>query len=465
MFGWFLLGALLGCESRPERPNIVLVTLDTTRADHMGAWGYHRDTSKNLDQLASESIVFENLLVPMATTLPSHTSLLTGTEPLEHGVLANMKHGGYRFQSSPSLKTFTQLLKEEGYVTAAFLSATPLQEGSGIEAGFDVYECPEKGSRDAANNSRRVEKWLDEVGEPFFLWVHYFDPHGPFDPPKRHTKDYRRDGKVYDWLEERDIGETSERPTGQVLDSVDAVNLYDGEIRYMDRQVNRVFEALRQEGHWKDTVIIVVGDHGEGLGQHGMAGHGGVWREQLHAPFFVHTPWDEPQRITRPVAMSDVLPTVVALADLPGGEGLSAQASGVDVFSSPPRALYHSSSARQLSFGRVQDALSVGRFRYVRLEDGTDRMFDGAHDPHELADVSVALPIHAALMHKWTVDTAWALQQRGLELGHGDAVPMSPDDIEQLRLLGYVDDEEPAADGPTDEPVPDEVDKQRAGDP
>lgn len=464
--GLVWLGLLAGCERIPERPNLVLITLDTTRADHLATFGYHRDTSRTLDALAAESIVFENLMVPVATTLPSHTTLLTGTDPLEHGVVANLKHGGQQFQPSPSLRTLTQYLKDEGYHTSAFISATPLRAGTGVDLGFDTYDVPEKGSREAQLTSRRVEKWVAELEEqPFFLWVHYFDPHGPFEPPKRHSKGYKRDDSIQDWLTQRGIGETSERPTGQVLDSVEATNLYDGEIRYMDQQLGRVFDALRAKGLWDETVVVVVGDHGEGLGQHGMAGHGGVWREQLHAPFLIRSPWETPRRISRPVGMADVVPTVLGLVRIPGVDGMLAQASGVDALKQPPRPLYHHSSARQLDFGRVQDALTVGSWRFVRDEDGIDRMFHLDADPFEHHPLGSVLPVHAELLHQWTVAERERLTARGEALGRGAPIDLDPDQIEQLRQLGYVDDDEDAAEPPSESGTVPEPDANEPGDP
>ena len=451
MFFGALLAAVLGCSGPPERPNLVLITLDTTRADHLATWGYHRDTSKNLDAFAEQSIVFENLLVPVATTLPSHTTLLTGTDPLEHGVVANVKHGGQGFQPSPSLRLLSQTLHDEGYRTAAILSANPLREGSGLEPGFELYECTEKGSDTAQLTSRKAVAWIENRGdEPFFLWVHYFDPHGPFEPPKRHASAYKKDGKVQGWLDARGIGPTSTRPTGQELDSIDATNLYDGEIRYMDRQLGRVLKALDETGVADETVVVIVGDHGEGLGQHGMAGHGGVWREQLHAPLMIRSPWHRPRRVERLVGMADVLPTLAGLVPFPGIDRIVGQAGGVDALSAPPRPLYHHSSLRQLDFGRVQDAISVGGWRYVR--DASDGLYHLGSDPHEQRDLSEVLPIHAAVLHYWTIAERDRLHARGEALGRGVSVPLTPDEIEQLELLGYVDED--AGDEPQEQEEP-----------
>ena len=157
--------ALAGCRQRIDvsgHPNIVLITLDTTRADHLGAYGYFRDTSPRIDAFAEESIVFEHAIAPMATTLPTHVSILTATYPLEHGVLANVMHGGRRFVPAAGLRSFATVCREQGYRTAAFVSAAPLKRDSGIQAGFEEFFEPEKGEASvrAGVTNKELFRWL-----------------------------------------------------------------------------------------------------------------------------------------------------------------------------------------------------------------------------------------------------------------------------------------------------------------
>jgi len=126
----------------PAAPNLLLITIDTLRADHLGCYGYFRDTSPNLDRLAGESLLFERAYTPMATTLPAHVSLFTGLNPLEHGVLANQEHGGSGYRSRPGARSIAEILKADGYATAAFVSAAPIKRSSGIAAGFDTFVEP-----------------------------------------------------------------------------------------------------------------------------------------------------------------------------------------------------------------------------------------------------------------------------------------------------------------------------------
>ena len=439
------LAVFLACGVDPgmsPTPNVVVISLDTTRADHLSTYGYVRDTDPGLRKLAAESVVFDQLLVPMATTLPSHASLFTGTEPLEHGVLANSKHGGALFRPSPALRTWAQVLRQHGYRTGAFVSATPLKQGSGIEAGFESYDEPRTVHREASLTTARALRFLGQTGEqPFFLWVHYFDPHGPFVAPKRHVRRFRDGDEITAWLQERDVAAQSTRPTGQVLSAVEAANGYDGEIHFMDRHLSRVLQRCRDAEWWDRTVVIVVGDHGEGLGQHGIAGHGGVWREQLHAPLIVRTPWHTAQRVSTPIGMADVLPTVLGMIDVPGADVLEAQSSGQDVLKAGRgRALYHHASERQTELGAAADALSVGPWRLVRAESGRTQLFHLTDDPHERSDLAQLLPVHTRLLDAWTTQTREALSRRGEALGRAESMSVDNERLEQLRSLGYVDE-------------------------
>ncbi|TFG96328.1 MAG: hypothetical protein E4H11_03595, partial [Myxococcales bacterium] len=298
-----VLAGAFACAPDPP-PNVVLVTLDTTRADHLGLYGYFRDTSPRLDAFATEAIVVERALAPMATTLPSHTSILTGRAPLEHGVLANLDHGGQRFAPAPGLRSFAEICLDAGYRTGAFVSAAPLERGSGLEAGFEIYHQPGEGfpQRRGEFTTHAALHWLEGVkGEPFFLWVHYYDAHWPFDPPSGYAGLFEGGPDLEAFLAARRIPDASER-SGTGLESTRAVtDAYDAELRYQDAQLGRLLDALAQRPDWGRTAVAIVGDHGECLSQHGEAAHGGTWDEQLFVPLVLRVPGHAPERITAPV--------------------------------------------------------------------------------------------------------------------------------------------------------------------
>ena len=181
--------ALCACGREAPAPNLVFVTLDTTRADHLGLYGYFRDTSPALDAFGSQAIVFERFIVPMATTLPTHASLFTATQPLEHGVLANSTQGGSRFVPSTHLRSLAEVAGAAGWRTAGFVSSAVLKRGSGIETGFDAFDEPEGEQRNAEATTRTALAWLESTPRgPFLLWVHYFDAHWPYAPPPAYAR-------------------------------------------------------------------------------------------------------------------------------------------------------------------------------------------------------------------------------------------------------------------------------------
>jgi len=450
-----LLWLLLGCQ--PEaipRPNILLITLDTTRADHMSAYGYYRETTPTLDALAHKSIFFENFIAPMATTLPTHTSLFTGTYPLEHGVRANVMHGGQRFRASPSLQSIADVLRDSGYQTAAFVSATPLKAGSGIESGFDHFDQPTTVHRSASRTTQRAFKWTRQHhrDKPLFLWVHYFDPHGPFAPPDNFLLTYDTEDGLREWLAERGFSKKVTRPTGQVVTPLESTNLYDAEIHFMDRQIGVLLRRADKQGWLDQTLIVVMGDHGEGLGQHNMAGHGDIWREQLHAPFFIFSPWHAPQRITTTVSAADVMPTLLGLMPIPGTQPFLTQVSGRDALVGEPYPVFSQTSDRQESFqGSERIGITVGSWRYLRDGDGTEWLFSLTADPHEQHNLADTHPLHLAPMRTWTDEARSTLKARGEALGRGDSKTVDDETLRALTELGYVGSEsEP------DDPSPEE---------
>jgi len=440
----FLLGLFACAPELVERPNILLITLDTTRADHLSAYGYYRETTPVLDKLAHKSVFFEHFVAPMATTLPTHTSLFTGTYPLEHGVRANVTHGGRQFHASPSLQSFATVLRESGYRTAAFVSATPLKKGSGIETGFDHFDQPETVHRSASRTTNKAFKWTrkNHDGAPLFLWVHYFDPHGPFSPPEdfRHTFDVADGLKA--WLKDREFADKVVRPTGQAVASVRSTNLYDAEIHFMDRQIGVLLKRAENQGWLDNTLIVVMGDHGEGLGQHGMAGHGDIWHEQLHAPLFIYSPWHDPRRVSSTVSAADVFPTVLGMVHIPGTETFIEQASGRDALTAQPYPVFTQTSDRRVEYtGSQRIGITVGDWRYLRDGDGKELLFELGSDPYELHSLTDTHPIHLALLRAWTDETRDALQARGEALGRGEPSTVDEETLRALSELGYVDGE------------------------
>lgn len=434
-----------GCASRRDHVNLILITIDTLRADHLGCYGYFRDTSPAIDKLAAESILFERCIVPMATTLPSHTSLLTATYPIEHGVLANVKRGGYKFTPSPRLQSYAEIARKAGYTTAAFVSAAPLNEETGIAAGFDHYDQPEKLERIAAETNEQVFAWLkNRKAGPFFLWIHYYDPHFPYAPPEPYNALYEEDDALDRYMTERRFARKIELPSGSTLPISRMVNNYDGEIRYLDDQLDLLFAELKREKLWDRSALVFTSDHGEGVGQHGRTGHSFTWTEQLHAPLLIRLPGEQGRRIPQVMSLVDLLPTLLALLPtLPQGD-FAAQASGRSVVNDdfvPLPVLSQDCEIQRHDHQPANYTLTTATWKLVHEPEGVDRLYDLSEDPFELTDAAADHPdILADLMHQlFSILAEQQLKGEEYRAETGDTLQQfDPKLREQLRGLGYM---------------------------
>ena len=273
--------------------NVLLVTLDTTRADHIGCYGHRNAQTPAIDRLAAQGVRFADAVAVVPITLPSHASMLTGLYPPNNGVRHN---GEYRLDGSHV--TLAEVLREDGYQTSAFVSAFVLDARYGLDQGFDVYDnafSPPSGEelsdnveRSATSVTSAALKWLAkrDSTRPFFMWVHYFDPHTPYRPPQPYARRFPD-------------------------------NPYDGEIAYMDAQVGRLLDGLTREGVKDRTLIIAVGDHGESLGEHGEATHAKlIYDAPMRVPLILACPalFQEPYVVGDVVvAVVDIFPTVLDL--------------------------------------------------------------------------------------------------------------------------------------------------------
>ena len=467
-----------GCDTRgtptdkPAPANIILIVIDTLRADHLGCYGYFRDTSPNIDAFVEESVFFEQAIAPMAVTLPSHTSLFTGLYPLEHGVYANMLHGGVAFGGKPDIKTFAELARANGYTTAAFVSATPLKRTSGLDAGFDTYDQPPDVRRPAASVTDAALAWLGQHNqERFFLFVHYFDPHIPYMAPEPYRSMFQTDADLEAYLAEREIPAVV--PPSLCRRQIETVtrsawNRYDAEVRYCDEHVGRLLEALRQRGLWDNSVIIVTSDHGEGLNQHEWPAHGRTWYEQVQVPLLMRFPSSSgelPTRFSRLVSWIDVFPTVLGQLRPSWAETFLKQATGVDVLAPGfvERPLLAQRSGRDCGeHGGPMYALTDAQWRYHYTPDKPDLLFDRHLDPHELHNVAGEFAAQTEQMRRQTLGLVAALKKRGESFGPGDAQPLEldPQLQREMEALGYIgsayedeEDQQPPATKPASRPA------------
>ena len=419
------------------QPNVLIITIDTLRADHLGFLGYGRPTSPRLDKLAAESVVFERAYAPIATTLPSHTSMFTGVAPHEHGVLANITDGR-TYERREDLSTLPELFEAAGYATRAVVAATPLQPRFGLDAGFGGYSGPKKQQRVADKNTAQAVLALEELvasGQPGLLWVHYFDPHGPYTPPYKFEARFQMDDATRAHLAERKFEERSQRPTGQWNDLEKGIDRYDAEIAFTDAQIRRLLAAA-EKSEWLDgAVIVVMSDHGEGLNQHNVAGHGLVWEEQLHVPMLLRIPGVDPRRIAAPASLVDFAPTLLHVLDLPGKEEFLQQVTGINRFRSDlphdEMRILGQTSPRQSQSGEIGYSLRTGRWK-LHIDDERDTtLFDISKDPFELADVAAE---HPRVVDKLTGELEDLLRVQRREVR---TLEVSDQVKSDLRSLGY----------------------------
>lgn len=340
-FPLVLLLTLLGCSRQPSL-NIVLISVDTLRSDSLGCYGNPRARTPAIDRLAAEGTLFERTLTPIPSTLPSHTTMLTGLFPWNHRVRAN----GWKLDSR--FPTLPKLLKKDGYSTGAFLGAFVLDRRFNLSEGFDRYDddCSKgiRESRDVFQNiplgrmwgkkeesyERRAEEvtqraleWLGkEAEEPFFLFVHYFDPHYPYIPPPQWAPSgFPQEGQKGMGLLELNEKWLKGSPS-ELSDILKKTieDLYLCETSYTDHWAGKLLEKLHQMGVWERTLICFTGDHGEGLNNHDYKLHGdGLYEEQLRVPLIFEGPnIPKGKRIQAQVSLADLAPT---LLDASGGSG------------------------------------------------------------------------------------------------------------------------------------------------
>jgi arylsulfatase len=378
----------------------VVITIDTLRADHLGCYGYFRPTSPVLDALATESVWFANAVTTMATTLPAHVSLWTSRYPLQTGVTSNGRRltiDGERLDrmggDKNRVRLFAELLRELGYSTAAFVSATPVKKNTGINAGFDLFDQPAVGGRKAAVTTERVIEWLDsEPEQPFFLWVHYFDPHKPYDPPEPFRQAFETEPGLIQFLKERGVP----NPTDPHIHEVN--NLYDGEILSTDTEIGHLLDRLRASGLYDRSTLVVTSDHGEGLGQHNWIGHGKINNEQLFVPLMIKFPKESGlngQRVERLVSLIDVVPTLTESLGLPLSDTDRRHFSGINVlagrsvrdFALAQRSTVSKKWKLEKQGQREKFALVGERWKYLFTSTQQDELFDMREDRDELTNL------------------------------------------------------------------------------
>jgi arylsulfatase A-like enzyme len=427
----------------PHRPNLILITVDTVRADHLSTYGYYRDTSDGLTRLAESGAVFTRAYSSSSWTAPSIASTLSGVLPAEHGVQAAAIHrdGTVTIDPLPAgLPSLPTALAAAGYRTVGVTANGRLLAELGYGAGFDMYECI--GFQTVAQLEPAVARLASDLvaaERPFFLWVHVLDPHAPYVPASGGRERFWA-GEPNPLLDALPIPEAigvalRRMPTQDDVDYL--IASYDDELRYSFDFVERVIRTLDNEPY----VALITSDHGEEFGDHHGMGHGyTLFNEVIHVPFVVVAPgWLSRTDVPTEVSSIDILPTLVELAGaspVPGTPGMSL-VSLLRGDPLPPRDIILQSgrNARPVH-GIIRDGMKYG---VLRAPVEIDRLFDLTTDPEERHDLmSARTEVGRAMRDR--LDTAIAEAEARRPAEAAEAPVVAPEVIERLRELGYLHD-------------------------
>lgn len=401
---------------RSVRANVLLITVDTVRADHVGVYGSKRAATPTIDALARDGVLFERAYSQVPLTLASHTSLLTGTYPFHNGV---QDFTGQPL--TPDIRSVAQSLKANGYDTAAVVSSYVLDRSWGLDRGFDLYYDVFKGSSFLENDPGLVErkagpsvdealKWMRMPRRnPFFLWLHLYDPHSGYDPPEPFRTRF------------------AEAP-------------YDGEIAYADSQLARVMAYLKRQGLYDRTLIIFASDHGESLGDHGEKEHGFfVYQSTLHVPLVVKPPAASrisPHRVAEPVQIMAIAPTILATLELKDPIEKQFETGGLlaDKPSASGPLVYSESFYSFSSFGWAPlRTIQSGTYQYI--EAPKPELYDLRNDPAEARNLITEQKATASVLGQQLKDLV-ALYAP--EVRSANTSQLSAEAAEKLRSLGYM---------------------------
>lgn len=464
----------------PERPNLLLIVMDTTRADHLSCYGYPRKTTPNLDLLAEEGVLFEQAYTPAPWTVPSHASLFTGLYPSQHG--ADWGHE----RLDDRLMTLAELLRDHGYQTVGFSNNPWISRSTNFHQGFGYFEQTWLGGQlinrfaivrimeklveltlqnrddDADLTNRDIRRWFHRVYDPirpFFLFINYIEPHFTYEPPEPYRSRFLQSAHQAAARALNLKGFRHLAPPVRFDQTTRAVlnDLYDGEIAYLDAKIGELVEELRDHQLLDHTLLIITSDHGENVGDHQLFEHQFcVYETLLHVPLILRYPAALPAktRVAEPVSLVDVMPTLIKLlsleaqtlqAALPGqswvGSTLAVPRERVILaeYAAPIPQLKKYQEKRQVVdaryFTRNLKSLRTGTLKFIWDSDGRHELYDLSQDPKELQDLVQELPEQAKAMEAELHQRLLALESLGAP---EPGAELDETTREKLRALGYL---------------------------
>ena len=433
---------LFGCGrgGGPERKNLLLVLVDTLRADRLGCYGNERGLSPHIDELAGQGLVFARASSHAPWTLPSTASLLTSLYPRQHGAGGSLS----RFtRLDRGVATLAGHLKRAGYATASIVNVAFLGRDFGLNRGFEHVDAQYFESNQRVRRAQPTTKaalaWIDgrDASRPFFLLVHYFDPHAVYDPPQPFRRDFaepldREDSGLVFGTREHMLALRAGRLELDPATVRRAAALYDGEVAYTDREVGRLFAGLVQRGLSASTVVAFTSDHGEEFLEHDGFEHGHtLYAELTHVPLILRAPGLAPGRVESGVGHVDVAPTLCELLGIAPdprwvGRSLLSLASG----EGPDRDVL----AHGNFWGAPLTGLRHRGEKVILHPDGRAELYLWRDDPSEREDVAALVPERVAALRAHLA----VLEQR-LEQIHAEQIDLTQERLRELESLGYVE--------------------------
>ncbi len=408
-----------------QTPSVILISIDTLRADHLSLYGYRRIQTPNIDSFASGGTLFSSVACQTPLTLPSHTSLLTSTYPFENGIQENAE------VVPPGAVTLAGVLKSHGYQTGAFIGSVFLERQMGLDQGFDTYDSPFNfeafspisgemffGGVEAQSQVRdrragalvlsAALRWLSaNRGQPVFAFIHFFDLHTPYTVPEEKAR-------------------------------AQGISHYDAELEAVDELIGRLKKSLERTGWWDKSLVVLVSDHGEGLGDHGEDSHGYfIYESTLHVPLLVHWPAGTtvPARVqqsaAQPAGLIDVAPTILDFLHIPAPRSFS----GVSLLSTTPRTVYSETLHTHDSFGWAPlRSVGVGAWKYI--EAPHPELYNLEQDPGEHTNLALTKAADARSLRSELAKVLAAHPRRAPAASQ--AASATPQSERLLTSLGYL---------------------------